>query len=110
MKNNEKFINSFSTLAQLANQQMGNFDAATMANQMEVFNNRMDELMINNKMVTELMDTQQPQTDATVEEMKLALQQEIAMEQQSLLHEQEQANYMKQKAESDKFLDELNGL
>jgi hypothetical protein len=34
MKNNEKFINSFSTLAQLANQQMGNFDAATMANQM----------------------------------------------------------------------------
>lgn len=70
----------------------------------------MDELMINNKMVTELMDTQQPQTDSTVEEMKIALQQEIAMEQQNLLHEQEQAHYMKHKAESDKFLDELNGL
>jgi hypothetical protein len=42
--------------------------------------------------------------------MKLALQQEIAMEQQNLLHEQEQAHYIKNKAETDKFLDELNGL
>jgi hypothetical protein len=34
MKNNEKFMNSFSALTQAANNQMNNFDAATMANQM----------------------------------------------------------------------------
>jgi hypothetical protein len=34
MKNNEKFMNSFSSLTQAANQSMNNFDAATMSNQM----------------------------------------------------------------------------
>lgn len=52
MKNNEKFMNSFSALTQAASQGMNNFDATTMSNQMEIFNNRMDELMINNKMMT----------------------------------------------------------
>lgn len=57
MKNNEVFVNAFSNLTQAASQQMGNFDFATMANQMEIFNNKMDEMMINGKMVTELMNT-----------------------------------------------------
>jgi hypothetical protein len=42
MKNNQDYVNAFSNLTQVASQQMGNFDAATMANQMEVFNNKMD--------------------------------------------------------------------
>jgi hypothetical protein len=52
MKNNEVYINAFSNLTQVANQQMGNFDAATMSNQLEMFNNKMDEMMINGKMMT----------------------------------------------------------
>ncbi len=89
MKNNEIFINAFSNLTQAATQQMGNFDAATMANQMEVFNNKMDEMMINGKMITEIMNTGETQTDGMVEDMKNALQQEIAMEEKNKLYEQE---------------------
>jgi hypothetical protein len=44
-----------------------------------MFNNKMDELMINNKMIGEIMDTKEIGNDSMVEEMKLALQQEIHM-------------------------------
>lgn len=84
---------------------MGNFDAATMANQMQMFNNKMDEMMINGKMITEIMNTGETQTDNTVEEMKKALEQEILMEEKNKLMEQEKVEYQKHKAENDKFLD-----
>ena len=58
MKNNEMFMNSFSALTNAASQQMGNFNFETMGNQMDFFNNKMDELMINNKMMGEMMNTQ----------------------------------------------------
>lgn len=51
MKNNEMFINSFSALTNAATQQMGNFNFESMSNQMDLFNKKMDEMMINNKMV-----------------------------------------------------------
>lgn len=57
MKNNEAFVSAFSMLTQAATQQMGNFDATTMAMQMEQFNTKMDEMMINGKMITEIMNT-----------------------------------------------------
>jgi acetyl-CoA carboxylase alpha subunit len=110
MKNNEIFINAFSNLTQAATQQMGNFDATTMANQMEVFNNKMDEMMINGKMITEIMNTGDIQTDGMVEDMKNALQQEIALEEKNKLIEEEKKEYQKYKAEDDRFLDELKGL
>lgn len=66
MKNNEIFMNAFSNLTQAASSQMNTFDAATMANQMEVFNNKMDEMMINNKMTAEIMNTNEYQTDHVV--------------------------------------------
>lgn len=89
MKNNELFVNSFSRLAQAATQQMGNFDAATMANQMELFNNKMDEMMINGKMVTEIMNTGEAQTDGVANEMLDVIKQEIALEEKNKLYEQE---------------------
>ena len=73
-------INSFSNLAQVANQQMGSFNFENMSNQLEMFNNKMDEMMINNKMMTEIMSTQEAGTDNVVEDMKNVLQQEIALE------------------------------
>lgn len=79
MKNNELFVNSFSRLAQAATQQMGNFDPTTMANQMELFNNKMDEMMINGKMVTEIMNTGETQTDNVANDMMDVLKQEIAL-------------------------------
>jgi hypothetical protein len=75
MKNNEMFINSFNTLANAASQQMGNFNFENMSTQMDLFNQKMDEMMINNKMVGEIMNTQEIGHDAMVDEMKEALQQ-----------------------------------
>ena len=80
MKHNEALINNFSNLTNLASQQMGNFNFETMSNQMEMFNNKMDEMMINNKMMTEVMSGTEIGNDTMVEEMKNVLQQEIAME------------------------------
>ena len=67
MKNNEKCIDSFSTLTNVASQQMGNFNFESISKQMELFNKNMDEMMINNKMVGEIMNTQELGTDSTVD-------------------------------------------
>ena len=75
MRNNEQFAQSFSNLAQMAGQQMGNFDAVKMSEQMDMFNTKMDEVMINNKMITEVMSTNDVQHDAMVQDMKNVLQQ-----------------------------------
>jgi|LakMenE18May11ns_1017448.scaffolds.fasta_scaffold8014694_1 hypothetical protein len=45
--------------------------------------------MINGKMINEIMSSNEPQTDMMVEDMKNALQQEIAMEEKNKLVEQE---------------------
>ena len=89
---------------------MNNFDATKMAESMQVFNNKMDEMMINGKMINEIMSSNEPQTDNVVQEMKNALQQEIAMEEKNKLMEQEKVQIEKYKQENDKYLDELKGL
>ena len=53
--NNEALINSFSNLTNVASQNMANFNFETMSNQMEKFNTSMDDMMINNKMMNEIM-------------------------------------------------------
>jgi hypothetical protein len=85
MKNNEQLINNFTSLTNVASQSMGNFNFETMSNQMEMFNNKMDEMMINNKMMTEIMTGTEVGNDAVVEDMKNVLQQEIAMEEKAKL-------------------------
>jgi hypothetical protein len=67
-------------------------------------------MMINGKMITEIMNTNETQTDGMVEEMKYALQQEIALEEKNKLIEEEKKEYIKHKEENDKFMDELNKL
>ena len=89
MKSNEQFVNSFTNLTNAVNMQMGNFDFEKMSGQMEVFNTKMDEMMINGKMMNEMMNTNDVATDNVAEEMKQALQQEIAMEESNKLMEQE---------------------
>ncbi len=103
-------MKNFSNLTQAVNQQMNNFDATKMAESMQVFNNKMDEMMINGKMINEIMSSNEPQTDNVVQEMKNALQQEIAMEEKNKLMEQEKVQIEKYKQENDKYLDELKGL
>ena len=71
---NQAMINNFSTLAQVAGQQMNNMNFENMSNQLEMFNNKMDEMMINNNMMTEIMKGSEVGHDAVVEDMKNALQ------------------------------------
>lgn len=42
-------------MAQVVNQQMSNFDTVQMAESMQTLNNQMDNMMINNKMMGEIM-------------------------------------------------------
>lgn len=51
-RNNEQMINTFGNLTQVVGQQMAQMDNAKMFDQMNLFNNQMDEIMINNKMMT----------------------------------------------------------
>lgn len=44
-------MNTFGMMSNAVSQQMNNFDAAKMMEQMDNFNTKMDEVMINNKMV-----------------------------------------------------------
>ena len=48
-------VNNFTQLTNVASQSMGNFNFETMSNQMEMFNNKMDEMMINNGVMNEIM-------------------------------------------------------
>ena len=93
MRNNEAMVNNFTQLTNVASQQMGNFNFETMSNQLDMFNNKMDEMMINNKMMTEIMEGQEAGTDTVVEDMKNVLQQEIAMEEKNKLMEEEKKQY-----------------
>lgn len=54
-QNNEKLVNTFSSMTSLVNQQMSQIDTAKMAENMQMFNEKLDEVMINNKMTTEIM-------------------------------------------------------
>ena len=52
MQNNEKMINTFNYMTGMVSQQMGQMDTAKMAENMQLFNDKMDEVLINNKMMT----------------------------------------------------------
>lgn len=52
MQNNEKMVNTFNNMTNLVSQQMGQIDTAKMADQLQMFNDKMDEVLINNKMMT----------------------------------------------------------
>lgn len=84
---------------------------------MQLFNDKMDEVLINNKMTTEIMQGNDV-VDNNVDHMMDALKQEIALEDNNKIIEgaqkQQQYNYNTQKqnnnANHDPFLDQLKGL
>jgi hypothetical protein len=55
MKNNEKTVNTFNYMTNIVSQQMNQIDTVKMAENMQLFNDKMDEILINNKMTNELM-------------------------------------------------------
>ena len=95
---------------------------------MQTFNEKMDEIMINNKMTTEIMNNSNDIADANVDNMMNALKMEVAMEDKNKIIEggisnnqynyntnqqqqQQQQQQMQEGPEAhDPFLDQLKGL
>lgn len=96
MKNNEKTVSTFNYMTQLVGQQMNQIDTVKMAENMQMFNEKMDEIMINNKMTTELMQGNQTY-DTNVDHMMDALKQELAVQDNTKIIEggqkQQNTNY-----------------
>lgn len=55
MKSNENIVAMFGKMSHVINQQMNSVDAVSMAQSMDTLNQQMDNMMINNKMMGELM-------------------------------------------------------
>lgn len=70
----------FGKMSHAINQQMNSVDAVKMAESMETLNQQMDSMMINNKMMGELMQQNTLTEDATAEQMLNVLKQEITLE------------------------------
>lgn len=78
MQNNQQIMGSFQKMANIVGQ-TNNMDFESMANNMQNLEKCMDEMMINTKMMEELM-TQDQTTDATADQMLNVLKGELAME------------------------------
>ena len=75
MKPNEQTVAMFGKMAQVMNQQMNSVDAVQMAQSMESLNQQMDNIMINNKMMGEMMQQNTLAEDATADQMLNVLKQ-----------------------------------
>lgn len=91
MQANEKTIATFTNMTQLVSQQMSQMDNAKMMDQMQMFNEKMDEAMINDKMMQELMQSNEVH-DTNVDTMMDVLKQEIALEDKNALNIQGQSD------------------
>ena len=75
MKSNEQTVAMFGKMAQVMNQQMNSVDAVQMAQSMESLNQQMDNIMINNKMMGEMMQQNTLAEDTTADQMLNVLKQ-----------------------------------
>lgn len=129
MKANEQIVAMFGKMSNVVNQQMNSVDTVQMAQSMDMLNQQMDNMMINNKMMGELMNQNSLTEDATADQMLNVLKQEIALEDSNNLNvyvpqkqeeitanQQQQFNkpaniqQPQQQANYDPFLDELKDL
>ncbi len=74
MKNSENIVAMFGKMTEAINQQMNSVDAVQMAQSMETLNQQMDNMMINNKMMGEIMQPTITE-DATADQMLNVLKQ-----------------------------------
>jgi hypothetical protein len=74
MKNSENLVAMFGNMTNAINQQMNSVDAVQMAQSMETLNQQMDNMMINNKMIGEIMQPTMIE-DSTADQMLNVLKQ-----------------------------------
>ncbi len=75
MKSNEDIVSLFGKMSQSINQQMNSLDAVQMATSMQTLNDQMDNMMINNKMMGEIMQQNSLAEDTTADQMLNVLKQ-----------------------------------
>ena len=84
MENNEKIMNSFQQMAQIAGYNNPNFEF--MSTNLTNFEKCMDDILINSKMMEEMM-SQNMNTDSTADNMLQVLKGELAMETSNQVNE-----------------------
>lgn len=77
MDSNQKIMGSFQQMAHIANMNSPNFEV--LSNNMSNFERCMDEILINGKMMQEMMN-QNSNSDSTADNMLDVLKGELAME------------------------------
>lgn len=75
MKSNENVVAMFGKMSHTINQQMNSLDTMQMATSMETLNQQMDNMMINNKMMGEIMQQTSLTEDSTADQMLNVLKQ-----------------------------------
>lgn len=80
MQNNEAIMGSFNKMTQMLNYSNTNPNFESMSNNLQNFEKTMDEMLINGKMMEELMNSSQGVADSTAEDMLAVLKGELAME------------------------------
>ena len=96
-------MNTFGQLSHAVSTQMNQVDTMNMAQNMQMFNDKMDETLINNKMMTEMMSNNDVAVDTNADQMLDVLKQEVAMEEQNKMEikmeDNKNINYNQQKQE-----------
>jgi charged multivesicular body protein 1 len=79
MQNNQAIMGSFDKMTQMLNYS-NNPNFEMMSNNLQNFDKTMDEMLINGKMMDELMNNQNGIVDSTADDMLQVLKGELAME------------------------------
>ena len=80
MQNNQAIMGSFEQMGQMMSYASNTPNFESMSNNLQKFEQTMDEMLINGKMMEELMNSQNGMTDNTADDMLQVLKGELAME------------------------------
>lgn len=80
MQNNEAIMGSFNKMTNMLQYSNTNPNFESMSNNLQNFEKTMDEMLINGKMMEELMNSTNGVADSTAEDMLGVLKGELAME------------------------------
>ena len=80
MQNNQAIMGSFEQMGQMMSYASNTPNFESMSNNLQNFEKTMDEMLINGKMMEQLMNSQNGMTDNTAEDMLHVLKGQLAME------------------------------
>lgn len=87
MQNNQAIMGSFEKMTTMLNYGNNSPNFEVMSNNLQNFEKTMDEMLINGKMMEELMNNQNGIVDSTAEDMLAVLKGELAMETSNQVNE-----------------------